>query len=102
MIDLQDLHVGDRVRIRDWDDMASEYGLDEDGDINTVPCFVERMRYLCGTDGSIVKLPLKNSSDALIRLSNDDGWVITLAMIEPIDDDAEPVDQASFFEILMT
>lgn len=26
--------VGDKVRIREWDDMAEEYGVDEDGDID--------------------------------------------------------------------
>ena len=40
--------VGDRVRVRDWDDMKKEYGLDRDGDINIRPCFATGMKKFCG------------------------------------------------------
>lgn len=39
--------VGEKVRIRQWDDMAEQYGVD---DVN-IPCgafFMNDMRYLCG------------------------------------------------------
>ena len=29
----REYEIGDTVRIRDWEDMASEYGADDDGDI---------------------------------------------------------------------
>ena len=40
--------VGDRVRIRDWDDMASEFGVDEDGEIPCKYIFAQAMRDFCG------------------------------------------------------
>lgn len=39
-------NVGDKLKIREWDDMVSEFGTDKDGDIRNG--FVQRMRYLCG------------------------------------------------------
>ena len=48
-------NVGDKVTIRQWDDMAAEFGLDRFGDIK-VPkaCFTESMRKYCGKTLTIV------------------------------------------------
>ena len=40
--------VGDLVRIRSWQDMAEQYGLDPDGDIIGRPMFVRGMESVCG------------------------------------------------------
>lgn len=43
-------HPGDTVVIRDWDDMAEEYGIDTSND--SIDCrfnFIEEMRRFCGT-----------------------------------------------------
>ena len=47
--------IGDRVTIRQWDDMKSEFGLNRFGDIK-VPkaCFTESMRKYCGKTFPIV------------------------------------------------
>lgn len=47
--------IGDRVTIRQWDDMKSEFGLNRFGDIK-VPkaCFTESMRKYCGKTLTIV------------------------------------------------
>lgn len=45
--------VGDRVRIRDWDDMASEFGVDEDGEISCKYIFAQSMRDFCGQEYTI-------------------------------------------------
>lgn len=39
--------VGDVCRIREWDDMAAEFGLNW-GDICCQFCFTREMKYLCG------------------------------------------------------
>lgn len=49
-------NVGDIVRVREWDDMAREYGVDRDGDINTPVYFVKRMRPLCGDRAEITRI----------------------------------------------
>ena len=45
--------VGDKVRIRSWEDMESEFGLDEQGNIDCRYLFTREMQYLCGKDFTI-------------------------------------------------
>lgn len=40
--------VGDKVKVREWDEMEKQYGLDRDGDIKARPCFATGMRRYCG------------------------------------------------------
>lgn len=42
--------VGDKVIVREWDDMEKEFGLDSDGDIKAKCCFVRSMREHCGKE----------------------------------------------------
>lgn len=45
---------GDRVRIRAWEDMVAEYGVDELGDIDTgYLYFAADMKILCGTTATV-------------------------------------------------
>lgn len=41
-------NVGDNVRVREWDDMEKEFGLDQFGNIKTPVRFVSTMRKYCG------------------------------------------------------
>ena len=48
--------IGDRVTIRQWDDMKSEFGLNRFGDIKVQKvCFTEPMRKYCGKTLTIVR-----------------------------------------------
>lgn len=40
-------NVGDKVTIRQWDDMESEFGLDEYGGIKVPKAFTESMKQYC-------------------------------------------------------
>lgn len=41
--------VGDKVRVRQWEDMVKEFGVDEFGDINTTGTyFLTKMKEFCG------------------------------------------------------
>lgn len=78
---------GDRVRIRQWDDMEKEFGLDEDGDIMTPhETFVSYMKELCGQEATINEI---SDFDGIMRLEDDDGqdlgWVFTSDMLEPAE-----------------
>lgn len=59
--------VGDVVRVREWEDMKSEFGLDHDGDIRCTQVFVTCMSESCGElctvfakDGKRVYLDFEN------------------------------------------
>lgn len=45
--------VGDRVVVRDWDDMAAEYGVSKWGDINKDSQFTSSMKHLCGRTATV-------------------------------------------------
>lgn len=48
--------VGDLVRIREWDDMAKEYGVDDNGDIKVYLGFPASEKALCGKVAQIVEI----------------------------------------------
>lgn len=77
--------VGDKVRIRQWDDMEKEFGLDETGDIKCLCFFIESMKHLCGRTATI-----KDIRDKKIKLTFDDesgntNWQYSTDMIEPLE-----------------
>ena len=45
--------VGDKVRVRQWDDMAKEYGVNYSGDILSHGMFTSEMRKYCGKNVNI-------------------------------------------------
>lgn len=49
-------NVGDKVTIRQWDDMESEFGLDEYGRINVPKRFIKSMKQYCGQTLPIVRI----------------------------------------------
>jgi hypothetical protein len=78
--------VGDRVRVRQWEDMRKEFGLHEDGDIKAYGCFAIRMRKLCGkaatvesVSGNIIKLCNQEDNDTL-----DWDWGFSADMFEEV------------------
>lgn len=77
-------NVGDKVRVRLWNDMAHEFGMDEDGDIiiSDCECFVREMKHYCG---EIVTIEFKRPYGYHIK---EDGgnWTWTDEMFEPIEE----------------
>ncbi len=77
---------GDRIRIRQWDDMEKEFGLDSDGDIyvGDGSSFIQDMKHLCGREATIVdcsnedEILLDNWSD----FSGETDWFYTEEMFE--------------------
>lgn len=48
--------VGDRVVVRDWDDMVAEYGVDKWGNIAKDSLFVSGMKHLCGRTATVTRV----------------------------------------------
>lgn len=73
--------VGDKVRVRQWDDMAKESGLNDCGDINNG--FIQSMEHFCGRIYEIYKVYnyyyiLKDESIVL-------DWCFTDEMLEDVN-----------------
>ena len=78
-----EFHVGDTVRIRQWDDMAAEYGLNGCGNIRCPGWFIRDMEEFCGREVTITDI---YPSGAVIFSDRLGGWSYTTAMLEPIED----------------
>ena len=66
--------VGDKVTIRQWEDMEKEYGLTSERDIRTELPFVKSMRYMCGNTYEVSGV----NSEAHYWI---DGWTVSDDMI---------------------
>lgn len=78
--------VGELVRIRQWDDMVKEFGIDECGYIPCVARFTEKMRPLCGKYAEIEKF--EDSERIDLKLFNCEGllkyWYYSTDMLEKV------------------
>ena len=82
---MKNLKVGDKVRIKEWDDMVEEYGLDTEGDIMVKCSFVQSMSKFCGEVVTISKVV----EDDLYEIEEDDtGYMFSTDMFKSIEDDS--------------
>jgi len=75
---------GEKVRIREWDDMVEEFGIDKNGNIKNN--FLASMRHLCGLTGTVWK-----ADDFEVFLSYKDKSIydphrITMDMVDVLDE----------------
>lgn len=76
--------IGDWVRVRQWDDMEAEYGLDESGNIPTPFTFVDTMRNFCGHWGRITHVCESYYYIKFSFASNGWGWSDEMFEPEPV------------------
>lgn len=77
--------IGDKLRIRQWDDMVKEFGIDENGNILCTFVFTKQMRILCGqpfTVSSIGKSFDRSEYKSEEESSMD--FMISSDMLEPV------------------
>lgn len=78
--------VGDRVRIKSWEQMEKEFGKVPCGSIDCMPHFIEDMKYLCGKTATIDEIC--GCDIELKAWSGDSGkihWSFSTDMIELVD-----------------
>lgn len=69
--------VGDKVKVREWDDMVEEFGTDEDGDIGCNLCFIKYMEKYCGEEMTVSRV----LTGYYILEEDDEGWQWTDDML---------------------
>ena len=90
----ESFHTGDRVRFRQWDDMASEFPCGPDGDIRLPGvCFSRGMAHLCGTEATITSVThwddwysMAYLTDFQYRGRGGTSWYYSTDMLEPASD----------------
>lgn len=84
-----DIHIGDIVRIRQWDDMRSEYGLNQNGNIKCAKIFAQGMLHMCGTEFVVSGL-WTEGQNLIIRgfpfIPSERHWTVSSDMVEPVYD----------------
>lgn len=73
--------VGDKVRIREWDEMEKEFGLDSDGDIICEGYFMRAMKKFCGKIFTVEKV-----YKTYYVLKGVENFCFSDDMLEPIGD----------------
>ena len=77
--------VGDKVKIREWDDMVDEFGLNDDGDIPCLQTFVTNMTKYCGTI-----MTIKENEYGYYLMDDDkDAWSWSDDMIEGLAQESD-------------
>lgn len=94
-----DPQVGDIVRIREWDDMVAEFGLNDAGNIPCKFTFIQDMKKLCGRTFKLTKIDSYGVCYGL-----DTSFSISKDMIELAEDSSpwEEVDGSMIDEFLGT
>lgn len=77
--------VGDRVVVRDWDDMKKEYGVSEGGTIHCRFGFTDTMRHLCGRTATVTNANMGCIGVDFDDKSGDTIWSYSSDMFNPID-----------------
>lgn len=87
----EEIKIGDLVRVRQWNDMANEFEIDDDGDI-CIPqkdiFFRGRMKNLCGkvlTVSNVYGLGL--NGEILYGFTENISWYLCSEMLEPYTDE---------------
>lgn len=80
--EVPDFMVGDRVVIKTWKQMKTEYGIDVLGSINCKCKFLKVMRNLCGKKATITDKYKEMISLTFDDINADNGWNFSTDMIE--------------------
>lgn len=98
----EDIHVGDVVRIRSFEDMKSEFGVDQHGHIHGDynVWFGDGMKALCGSVFTVTEYRNGEyrSVEGIEDCDDGSNWSISAWMLEPYNDDKD-IDVASDEEL---
>ena len=107
-----EIHIGDRLRIREWDDMAAEFETDDDGDLEIYDAhrnrvwFTREMQYLCGQTFTVREIVEDSVVWSYVSEEPDPtDWTIIAPMLEPAGDPepvSAPEDSGGLFSFLLS
>lgn len=98
-VELITFKVGDRVRIREWNDMKKEFGLSPVGNIEVPYTFTTGMKHLCGRSAKITSLT-EGGEGVRVHLDFDAPWSYSPEMLEPITFDWDKFGKSELFVLV--
>lgn len=108
---IDEIHPGDHVIVRDWEDMADEFGTDYDGDQVVIDfgslAFVKPMKNLCGKEFMVDEIDEERSEltlmpvDGSFKKEDIDYWIFAPEMLRHVEPAIEiDVNTNDFFALL--
>ena len=93
----KDIHIGDIVRVRQWDDMANEFRCILDFSIEITKKrtrFTNHMKKYCGKVFTVSEAYMSNGISIGYKFNDEDNsginnWFICAEMLEPFENDIE-------------
>ena len=82
----REFHIGDVVRIRDWEDMEQEFGLNEYGSIDCRFAFTAEMRSYCGEVYTIERIDGREFVYFAEQHSLSSNYNVSFDMLELVED----------------
>lgn len=84
---VDDFYVGQKVRIRKWDDMLEEFGEHSPGEIKCRATFTREMQYLCGKECTIrgISCSKDERDSGYVTIKESSIFIFSTDMIEPAD-----------------
>lgn len=102
---MRQFKVGDIVQIKSWEEMESEYELDDDGDIfvgSISRSFVKKMKYLCNVILEVKKIEYDDDNGNTYFEELSSGWCIYPEMVHFLDEVTKQVlPEHKFMTIIM-
>lgn len=90
----KDFYVGQKLRVREWDDMAKEFGV-TGGFIKTETRFVESMRPFCGKIVTVRRI-----SNRCVYIEEDPiGWWFAFTAFE-LPENTKPITENELMELM--
>ena len=84
----REFNIGDRCRIRQWDDMEQEFGvIDESGTIDIEFGFTKGMKRLCGKEFTVESVKKRRFHS--VEEVEEGRWSISADMLELIEEEEE-------------
>jgi hypothetical protein len=98
--DYSTYNIGDKVTIRQWDDMESEFGLNEFGNINVPKHFIKQMKKYCGQTFPIMRIDRYTPSGFDSYYLDDSSNIFSFPMFEQSKLQSVPPSSLSFDSLL--
>ena len=100
---MSEFKIGDILKIREWDDMAEEYGINRHGNIACDLVFIRGMKYMCGEIFTLRKIDAGgryHSQEGIEKGYSISKDMLEYAHISDVSLDIDPGDEAVLTEYL--
>lgn len=87
----EEIYVGGTFRVRDWNDLVREYGVDKHGNLNRNPYFIPPPKAICGMQFTVTEFKMTHTGKVYAYQGLIEGiafpFLVKASMLEPLIDE---------------